>query len=122
MTESKASGSRSGKPGKALIFVVDDEPMLLELALEILEPSGFAVQTFSDPAQALDAFKSAPIPPALIITDYLMHPINGMALIAACRQMRPRQKFLLIQWYNRGAGVFGRRGQTGSLPRETLPG
>ena len=96
MTESKDSGSGSGKSGKALIYVVDDEPMLLEMASAILESSGYAFQTFSDPAQALDAFKSAPSLPALIITDYAMHSMNGAALIAACRKIHPRQKILLV--------------------------
>ena len=95
MTDSQASGSGPGKRGKELIYVVDDEPMLLELASVILEPSGYALQTFSDPAQALDAFKSATPPPALIITDYAMHSMNGMALIAACRRIHPLQKVLL---------------------------
>jgi len=96
MSEPKTSGSGPGEPGKALIYVVDDEPMLLELASVILEPSGIAIQAFSNPVQALEAFKSAPIAPALIITDYAMHPMNGMAFTAACRQIRPRQKILLI--------------------------
>ena len=45
------SGRNGGSP--ATIFVVDDEPMLLELATAILEPLGFDVRTFHDPKQAL---------------------------------------------------------------------
>ena len=42
------------KPGSspvpaAMIFVVDDEPMLLDLAVAILQPLGYEVRTFRDP-------------------------------------------------------------------------
>jgi len=42
-----APGSEATKP--ATVFVVDDEPMLLELAALILKPMGFEVRTFRDP-------------------------------------------------------------------------
>jgi hypothetical protein len=38
------------------IFVVDDEPMLLDLAAAILQPHGFKVWTFRDPQLALEEF------------------------------------------------------------------
>jgi CheY-like chemotaxis protein len=79
-----------------LIYVVDDEPMLLELASVILEPLGYTVQTFRDPEAAVRAFTSAQIRPALVITDYAMHMMNGMELIEACRRVRPAQKALLL--------------------------
>ena len=52
------NSSKSEKGSKPLIFVVDDEPMLLELATVILEPLGYNVKTFRDPQTALDAFRS----------------------------------------------------------------
>jgi DNA-binding NtrC family response regulator len=96
MKSSTGHDSEAGGSGKPLIFVVDDEAMLLELARIILEPAGYAVQTFGDPASAFEAFVAAAPPPALLITDYAMHEMNGMALIAACRKIRPSQKIILI--------------------------
>jgi len=93
MNESKASNS---KPAKALIYVVDDEPMLLELAAVILEPLGYAIKTFRHPGKAVEAFTSAQPLPALIITDYAMHSMTGMDLIRACRAVQPRQKILMV--------------------------
>ncbi len=43
----------------ATIFVVDDEPMLLDLAAAILQPLGFEVRTFRDPRLALEEFPNA---------------------------------------------------------------
>jgi CheY-like chemotaxis protein len=96
MYEPKAKSLGSGRSGGALIYVVDDEPMLLELAAVILEPLGYTIQTFRAPETALRAFKAAEPPPALIITDYAMHTMTGLDLAGACRQIQPRQKVLLV--------------------------
>ena len=80
----------------SLIFVVDDEPMLLELAEMILGSAGYSVRTFRDGETALNAYTSTRPPPALVITDYAMHTMNGMNLIEQCRRIRPEQKALLV--------------------------
>src|SRR5207248_3047100 len=76
------------------IFVVDDEPMLLDLAEMILEPLGFKVQTFRDPKKAIAEFSAAK--PSLVITDYAMGETSGMDLMRECRRMNPQQKIILI--------------------------
>lgn len=79
---------------RATIFVVDDEPMLLELAAVILKPIGCEVRTFRDPELAL---KEVPtVRPEVIITDYAMGRMSGMDLIRECRRLNPRQKMLLV--------------------------
>jgi DNA-binding NtrC family response regulator len=79
-----------------LLYVVDDEPMLLELATIILSPLGFRVETFRDPDSALEAFSKSQPRPALIITDYAMHTKTGMDLIGECRRLHPSQKIILV--------------------------
>lgn len=88
----------SGPPnsGEGVIYVVDDEPMLLELASVILAPLGYSIQTFRSPEEALQSFTSARPHPVLLITDYAMHTMNGLELIEACRRVRPGQKTLLL--------------------------
>ena len=78
------------------IFVVDDEPMLLEMAVMILEPLNFRVRTFRDPQTALAEFSAANPRPALIVTDYAMHSMNGMDLIRECKRIHPNQKIVLL--------------------------
>jgi CheY-like chemotaxis protein len=101
MNEPKEDSSGRGKRGEALIYVVDDEPMLLELASVILEPLGYSVETFRSPETALRAFELAELGPALVITDYAMQSMTGLALASACRRIRPQQKVLLV------SGTFG---------------
>jgi CheY-like chemotaxis protein len=96
MYEPTANSLGSGQSNGPLIYVVDDEPMLLELASVILAPLGYRIETFSDPEAALQAFKAAKPPPVLIITDYAMHEMTGAELMEACRKIRPGQKVLLV--------------------------
>ena len=76
------------------IFVVDDEPMLLDLAATILQPLGFKVRTFSDPRQALAEYPAAK--PAVVVTDYAMGGMNGLDLLRECKRINPRQKTILV--------------------------
>ena len=79
---------------KAVVFVVDDEPMLLELAAVILKPLGCEVRTFRDPEVALKEFPAAR--PTVVMTDYAMGRMSGMDLIRECRRINPRQKMILL--------------------------
>jgi CheY-like chemotaxis protein len=96
MNKPTGSGSEPANNRGGEIYVVDDEPMLLELASVILEPLGYPIKTFRTPEAAISEFKTAHPQPVLIITDYAMHTMNGMELIEACRRIRPEQKTLLL--------------------------
>jgi DNA-binding response OmpR family regulator len=95
---SQPSATQNGKSPEArpLVFIVDDEPMLLELTTMILAPAGFRVETFRDPLAAVRAFSLANPLPDLIITDFAMHQMNGLDLIRDCRRIHPEQKILLV--------------------------
>jgi CheY-like chemotaxis protein len=96
MNELKADNPEPRKESKVVLYIVDDEAMLLELASIILEPLGCEIHTFRDPQAALQAFTAAQPRPALVITDYAMHSMNGMDLIVGCRKLEPAQKILLL--------------------------
>jgi len=91
---SNPSGNAGGKA--PLLFVVDDEPLLLELARLILEPLGYEIVTFQDPEEALIAIKKAERKPDLIITDYSMRKLSGARLLHECRKLNPSQKILVV--------------------------
>ena len=91
--ETERAAPPSSRP---LIFVVDDEPMLLSLTAILLEQAGYETRTFPDAILALRAFNSAEPRPALIVTDYAMHSMTGIDLIRECRRIVPQQKTILI--------------------------
>ena len=96
MSGRPTESSAKERSGKAIIYVVDDEALLLELACVILEPMGYELHTFRDPGTALQAFKAAEPRPSLLLTDYAMHSMNGLNLIEACRRLEPHQRTALI--------------------------
>jgi CheY-like chemotaxis protein len=106
MSESKQKGAKPAENRQPLIFVVDDEPMLLELAAIILEPQGFVLKTFRDPEAAVTAFTQASPRPDVVITDYAMHSMNGMQLVEKIHRIEPRQKILLVSG-TVGEEIFG---------------
>ena len=70
----------------ANIFVVDDEPTILELIKMTLEMDGHTVETASDGAEALDKLGVKrtvidPLKPDLIILDIMMPRIDGYAAL-----------------------------------------
>lgn len=91
MSQAKANRDAGRNP---IIFVVDDEPMLLDLATAILEPLGFEVRTFRDPDSALAELPTAR--PEVVVTDYAMATMSGMDLIHKCKRLIPDQKILLL--------------------------
>jgi len=97
-SDSGMSQSKSSDGGKlpATVFVVDDEPMLLDLAAALLQPLGFNVRTFRDPQAALTAFTTDRPMPAVIVTDYAMGDMNGLDLVRKCKSLNPRQKTILL--------------------------
>ena len=96
MSDSSGKSHTNGADARPVVFVVDDEPMLLELNTVILEPLGFRVRTFRDPDTAIRAFSLANPRPVLIVTDYAMHTMNGLDLISACRRIAPDQKIIMV--------------------------
>jgi DNA-binding NtrC family response regulator len=83
-------------PSKPLAYIVDDEPMLLDLNEAVLRSIGFDVRRFRAAEIAFEAYRVEPAPPAIIVTDYSMHKMSGMDLIAACRKLHPGQKILMV--------------------------
>lgn len=79
-----------------LIYLVDDQPMLLDLAESSLQADGYHFKKFLDPELALRSFLKARVKPALIITDYAMGKMNGLELIERCKAVKPNLKSILV--------------------------
>ena len=78
------------------IYVVDDEPTLLELAEYILEMEGYKFEKFEEPKKALAAFQVADPKPDLMITDYVMLGMDGLQLVGECQRIKPDLKSILV--------------------------
>ena len=79
-----------------LIYLVDDQSMLLDLAAISLQSEGYHLKKFVDPELALQSFLKASTKPILLITDYAMGKMNGLELVEKCKAVKPDLKSILI--------------------------
>lgn len=92
-----ASATRARRPkATPLLYLVDDEPLLLDLAEMALSKDGYRLKKFLDPEKAHDAFVRARVKPDMIVSDYAMGRTNGIDLLARCKALAPALKTVLV--------------------------
>jgi signal transduction histidine kinase len=90
-----------GMPGgDERILFIDDEPMQVALALQMLGRIGYKVVAMADCLKALEQFSEAPDQFDLVITDMNMPKMNGWALTMKLRQIRPDVPIILCSGYS----------------------
>jgi signal transduction histidine kinase len=75
--------------GKGRILFVDDQPMVIETGTLLLESIGYEVTNCSDPLKAVELLHHNSQAFDIIITDYNMPHLNGVALIEKLRVISP---------------------------------
>lgn len=78
------------------VYVVDDDPGVLELVSEVLKMHGYQVKAFSNPQLAADNIRRGDPAPELLVTDHLMPEMTGLELIANMRETCPRMRSVVI--------------------------
>ena len=80
------------------VLMVDDDSMVREVLARELEDRGFLVTTASDGLAAMTLLDGGQ-PADLLVTDFAMPGINGLATIAEARRRRPNLPALLLTGY-----------------------
>jgi signal transduction histidine kinase len=111
--EAVAHGVPAGA-GQSLL-VVDDEPGLVELAEEMLRGLGYDPVGFTDPAQALEAFRGDPDRFAAVLTDEVMPGLTGTQLTLALQALEPGLPVLLVSGY--GGALLAQRAVDAGVTR-----
>jgi two-component system cell cycle sensor histidine kinase/response regulator CckA len=81
------------------VLAVDDEPLQLRLMQRILEKAGWKVLIAGTAADAIRIFASAQNEIDLLITDVVMPDVDGPALAATLRALRPRLRVLFVSGF-----------------------
>ena len=83
----------------ALIYAVDDEPLLLEMLALYLGKANDAwqVEAFNHPGDALEAARKRP--PNIVISDFSMPEMTGTALLEQIRQAAPHTIRILVSGF-----------------------
>lgn len=66
------------------ILIIDDEPSMLDIFSQFLEPEGFSVTTAVNGKEGLRKMEERI--PDLVITDIMMPEMNGLEVIRAIRK------------------------------------
>jgi two-component system cell cycle sensor histidine kinase/response regulator CckA len=96
------------KGGTETILLVEDEPIVLELADCTLEQLGYTVLACSGADEALRALASHPGPIHLLLTDVVMPRMNGKELAARVAALRPGISVLFTSGY--GEKIIAKEG------------
>ena len=88
------------KQWQGTILVVDDEPVVREMARELLEVAGFDVIEASDGREAVDQCRSQGDAIDAILLDMTMPGMNGAEALAEIRKMEPHARVILTSGYD----------------------
>ncbi|HET7865088.1 MAG TPA: ATP-binding protein [Burkholderiaceae bacterium] len=113
LPEPEPDAARSGT-GQRLL-VVDDEPELVALAVEMLRGLGYDPVGHVDPTSALQALRDDPQPFAAVITDEVMPRLSGTQLTQALRPHAPHLPVLLVSGY--GGALLAQRAAAAGVTR-----
>jgi response regulator RpfG family c-di-GMP phosphodiesterase len=69
------------------VLIVDDDELILKALARILESAGYETCCFVTPEEALDAIEAKA--PVVIISDYMMPTMDGVAFLKASRARYP---------------------------------
>lgn len=97
------------------VMVVDDEPELVGLTMEMLAALGYAPDGFVDPSAALEALLERGHGYAAVITDEVMGGLSGTQLTAEVRRHLPDLPVLLVSGY--GGALLARRAAQAGVTR-----
>lgn len=103
--------------GRASIVVVDDDADVRSVVCELLGALGYSARGFASAAAALSHLDGG-APADLLITDFAMPAMDGMALIRSVRQHRPSLPAILLTGYRTDIGLAS--GGAGVVPPVAL--
>ncbi|MCB9961691.1 MAG: response regulator [Hyphomonas sp.] len=94
--------------GQIHVLVVDDDPSLGEVIVEILSRQGFTADLETNPLEALERIRSDAFHHDILVTDLTMPELSGDLLAQSVKQARPDLPVILYS------------GQGGYVPRDAI--
>lgn len=81
------------------VLIVEDDPIVCELATDILRGSGYTVLHYTSGVDALRRAQEYPGKIDLLMTDMMMPQMNGVELAEAMMRLRPELPVLMVSGY-----------------------
>jgi CheY-like chemotaxis protein len=96
-----------------VILIVEGEFLVRRLMVNALRQAGYHVLPVADGPEALTAAGELPIPPAVLVTNLEMDPIDGVTLSRMMRSRHPAVRVLYT-------GGYGTASEVGDVPGRVL--
>ncbi|HEX9887651.1 MAG TPA: response regulator [Longimicrobiales bacterium] len=91
------AGAGDARQGDLSVMVIDDEPIVGKRLKPALEKSGFAVECYEDPAQAVARLGEREFD--IVVTDLRMEDVNGIQILEHVMAHCERTRVILITGY-----------------------
>jgi two-component system, cell cycle sensor histidine kinase and response regulator CckA len=98
--EGQAQGTGPLPGGRECILFVDDEEALVDMGEQMLNHLGYQVVTKTSSADALESFRALPDEFDLVITDFTMPQMTGVALAGEILNVRPDMPIILCTGFS----------------------
>ena len=95
----KMDAAQPAARGRETILLVEDEPMILDIAVKILERQGYTVMAASTPGEAIRLAREHTGEIHLLMTDVVMPEMNGKDLAKNLLSLYPNLKRLFMSGY-----------------------
>jgi nitrogen-specific signal transduction histidine kinase len=93
-------------PGHATILLIEDEPLVREVAARVLRMNGYNVLVTEDGAAAVAFAEGYPGSIDLVVTDVVMPKLDGQRTATLLRAARPGVRVLFTSGYSEGSLTF----------------
>jgi len=109
--------------GAGTVLVVDDEPLVRDVAEAMLRRSGLEVVTAADGDEAVRVYAADPDRFALVLLDLTMPRMSGVEVFRQIRAIRPSAAIVLMSGYSEdeAAGRFTGKGLAGFVEKPFSP-
>lgn len=82
------------------MLVVDDEPSVLHVTARLVSHVGYAVESYTDPLEALTAFSRNPSRYAVALLDVMTPAMSGPELARRLRELAPGLPVLMATGFS----------------------
>jgi two-component system, cell cycle sensor histidine kinase and response regulator CckA len=92
--------------GTETVLLVEDDPVVQSLLLDVLVPAGYEVLVAGDGAEALVVVARMEFPADLLITDLIMPRIGGRELAGQLQPMYPGMRVIFMSGYPQEPALY----------------
>jgi two-component system, cell cycle sensor histidine kinase and response regulator CckA len=101
--EPRVAERRKPLMGTGTVLVVEDDPMVLRLACDLLRLAGYQVLQAANPAAALKEARSYGKPIDLILSDVILPGLKGPDMVEKVREIHPQARVVYMSGYAQDA-------------------